>query len=161
MENVRALPALVALGLVAALLPGCSSGEEETPAACLNDAEIYLEALRNGVPGEVLVEGETPVGDCLVPDQNAAELGTVGASLIEAATRLNAAARRNPSGPEAVQLGYLVGAVQQGAEDTEGSHTDLIRRLDAAARFAPGGQELPVEFERTFGRGYAAGQQSG
>jgi len=142
-------------------MPGCSNDEAETPAACLNDAKVYVEALRDGAPDEVLVGGETPISDCLVPDQNAAELGTVGASLIEAATGLNTDARRNPSGPETVQLGYLVGAVQQGAKDTEGIHTDLIRRLDSAARFAPGGQELPVEFERTFGQGYAAGQESG
>ena len=150
------------LGLAAPLLlaSACSSDEESTPAACLNPAGTYLEALR-GAPDEVLLEGETPISDCVVPDQEAAELSTVGGSVVEAATRLNSEARADPSGPAAVQLGYLVGAVQQGAEDTSGIHTDLIRRLDTAARFSPGGEELPVEFERTFGQGYAAGQESG
>ena len=36
------------------------------------------------------------------------------------------------------QLGYLLGAAQRGAEDTEGIHAELIRRLTAAARYSPG-----------------------
>jgi hypothetical protein len=152
----------VLLGLAAPLLlaSACSDDEEATPAACLNPAGTYLEALRVA-PDEVLLEGETPIGDCVIPDQDAGELSTMGGSVVEAATRLNEDARADPTSPAAVQLGYLVGAVQQGADDTSGIHTDLIRRLDSAARFAPGGAELPVEFERTFGRGYAAGQESG
>jgi hypothetical protein len=155
------LPVLL-LGLAAAVLlaAACSEEEEATPAACLSPAGTYLQALR-AAPGEVLLDGETPIHECVIPDQDAGELSTVGGSVVEAATRLNGEARADPGGPQAVQLGYLVGAVQQGAEDTSGIHTDLIRRLDTAGRFAPGGEQLPVEFERTFGRGYAAGQESG
>jgi hypothetical protein len=60
-----------------------------------------------------------------------------------------------------VDLGYLVGAVQRGASETGGIHADLVRRLDAAARFSEGGKPLPVSFERAFGQGYAAGQREG
>ena len=51
--------------------------------------------------------------------------------------------------------------VQEGASSTGGIHKDLVIRLDAAARFTEGGEPLPVEFERAFGEGYAAGQASG
>jgi len=36
-----------------------------------------------------------------------------------------------------------------------------VRRLDAAARYEPGGGTLGAAFERGFGKGYAAGEQSG
>ncbi|MEJ7875914.1 MAG: hypothetical protein WKF62_04570 [Solirubrobacterales bacterium] len=45
--------------------------------------------------------------------------------------------------------------------DTRGIHADLVIRLAAAARFNEGGKPLPIEFERAFGEGYAAGQASG
>ncbi len=78
-------------------------------------------------------------------------------NMIAAATDLNAAAQEDPTGPEALQLGRLVGAVERGSE---GIHADLVRRLNSAARFSPEGL-LPAEFERTFGDGYAAGLESG
>ena len=77
--------------------------------------------------------------------------------MIAAATELNAAAQEDPGGPEALQLGYLIGAVERGSE---GIHADLGRRLDTAARYSQNGL-LPAEFERTFGQGYAAGLESG
>jgi hypothetical protein len=77
--------------------------------------------------------------------------------MVVTATRLNTDARRNPSGEQAVQLGYLVGAIERGAE---GIHADLVRRVNSAARSSPEGL-LPAEFERTFGEGYAAGLESG
>jgi hypothetical protein len=108
----------------------------------------------------VRLQGRTPISDCLVKGQEGGELAQTGQAVVTVATQLNEAARHSPSGPEALQLGYLVGAVQQGASTTGGIHADLVRRLDAAARYTPKGQ-LPAEFERTFGRGYAAGQGSG
>jgi hypothetical protein len=158
----RSAPAvsLTALGIAATLIAGCSSEEADAPASCLVPASEYRRALA-AAPGEVRLEGTTPISDCLVADQDPAELGQIGEELIGAATRLNAAARRDPSGAATVQLGYLVGAVQQGASESAGVHTDLLRRLDAAARFNEGGAPLPASFERAFGRGYAAGQESG
>jgi hypothetical protein len=152
------LPAAAALALF--LLAGCSSDEESTPAACLGSADVYLDALRSS--GEdVRLEGSTPISDCLVSGQDPAEQGQMGEAMIDAATELNAAARRHPSGEATVSLGYLVGAVQAGASETGGIHADLVRRLDAAARFSEGGKPLPVSFERAFGEGYAAGQEEG
>jgi hypothetical protein len=142
------------------LLAGCSSDEEDTPAACLGSADAYLEAL-GAAPSEVRLERSTPISDCMVSGQDPAELGQMGEAMIEAATELNAAARRRPAGEDTVRLGYLVGAVQAGASETGGIHADLVRRLDSAARFSQGGKPLPVSFERAFGEGYAAGQETG
>ena len=151
-----AASALVA-ALMGSLLLGCSSSEDEdAPAACLGGADAYVSALR-AAPGEVRLQGETPISDCLTPDQEGGELAAIGKEMIAAATELNAAAQKDPGGPEALQLGYLVGAVEKGSE---GIHADLGRRLDTAARYSPDGL-LPAEFERTFGPGYAAGLESG
>jgi hypothetical protein len=154
----RAAPALAAATV--ALLWGCGSDDEAAPAACLVPAESYLEALQTA-PQPVRLEGSTPISECLVPDQDPAELGQIGEALIDAATRLNSEARGDPSSAATVRLGYLVGAAQQGAAESADVHTDLLRRLDAAARFNQGGEPLPASFERAFGEGYAAGQESG
>lgn len=145
---------------VALIAAGCSGGEQGTPQACLAPASDYLEALE-AAPAAVTLADETAISDCLPPDQDVAELGQVGEAVVASATELNAAARRDPGSDDAVALGYLVGALQQGASESGGIHTDLLLRLDASARFAPEGKRLPVSFERTFGEGYAAGQEDG
>ncbi len=155
----RAAIGLTALLAACAALAaaGCSSSEdEEAPAACLAGNDAYLTALRVA-PAEVLLEGETPISDCLTPEQEGGQLAAIGKEMIAAATELNAAAQEDPGGREALQLGYLIGAVERGSE---GIHADLGRRLDTAARYSPDGL-LPAEFERTFGQGYAAGLESG
>ena len=113
----------------------------ETPAACLAPPAAYLEALQSA-PAEVRLGGATPISACLVADQASGALQTVGKSVVE--------------------LGYLVGAVQEGASATGGVHRDLVLRLDSAARYAgPGGEPFGAAFERSFGEGYAAGQSGG
>lgn len=148
------------LACSAAIFIGACGGDEETPAACFGDAGVYLTALE-AAPRDVRLEGEVPISECLTDDQEGGEIGQVGEPMIAAATRLNAAARRDPDGDATLQLGYLVGAVQEGASTTGGIHRDLVLRLDAAARFQPQGKVTPPAFERTFGTGYAAGQDAG
>jgi hypothetical protein len=150
--------ASIALGIL--VIAGCGSDDPETPAACLGTAEDYLDALA-AAPGEVRLAGDTPISDCLVPGQEAGDLSAVGSATVEAATELNAEARRTPTSDAVVELGYLVGAVQEGASTTGGIHADLVRRLDAAARFNEEGEAFPAAFERRFGEGYAAAQDSG
>jgi hypothetical protein len=157
MDRVRRLIALV---VPIALIAGCGSDDAETPAACLAPASAYLEALREA-PGEVRLDGTTPISDCIVPSQEGGELSQVGSATVDAATQLNAEARRDPRGGATVQLGYLVGAVQEGAAETGGIHTDLVRRLDTAARASEGGESFSAAFERAFGEGYAAAQEGG
>lgn len=155
---MRWLPPLL---LAAALVAGCGEGgDRSTPAACLGGAADYLHALEDA-PEPVRLDGSTAISDCLVPGQPPATLATVGESAVAAATRLNARARRDPTGDATIQLGYLVGAVQEGASTTGGIHADLVRRLDRAARFSPGDAAFSVGFERAFGEGYAAGQENG
>ena len=141
-------------------LAGCADEEPETPAACLTPAKDYLAALE-AAPQPVRLADDTSISECLVADQAPAEISTVGQEMIAAATRLNAEAREDPSGEASVELGYLIGAAQEAATETGGLHTDLVRRLDAAARFNEGGEPLPASFERAFGEGYVAGQESG
>jgi hypothetical protein len=125
--------AIAALALAA--VAGCGEEDADTPTACLAGSSAYLEALRVA-PEPVLLEGSTPISDCVPADQDAAELGQVGEQMITAATQLNAG-------------------------EGGGIHADLVRRLDAAARFTQSGEQLPASFERALGEGYAAGQEMG
>jgi hypothetical protein len=146
-------------GALAALaLSACGSDEPAaTPVACLGSAESYLAALEEA-PGEVRLEGETPISACLGEEQEPGALATVGESAVAAASELNRSVRREFDPRTALRLGYLVGAFEQGAETTGGIHRDLVLRLNAAARFSEGDEQLGAAFERAFGEGYAAGQ---
>jgi hypothetical protein len=153
--------ALAALALACLIaIAGCGSQDESTPVACLEGPAAYEKALA-AAPGEVLLGGETPISDCLVRNQQGGELATVGEAMVTVATKLNAEARAEPGGAANLQLGYLLGAVQRGAEHGEGIHTDLVRRLTVAARYAPGKQPLPPAVYRAYRTGYAAGHSEG
>jgi hypothetical protein len=68
--------------------------------------------------------------------------------------RLADAARARPDGPEALQLGYLIGAIRRGAARTQGIHDEMIRRIE---------QELAGISTSTdsYRRGYEAGRSRG
>ena len=155
--------ALSAAALLAALavLAGCGGGNDETtPVACFEGAGAYEKALADA-PGEVRIGGETLISECLTRNQEGGELAQVGEALVEAATRLDAEAREEPGGQANLELGYLLGAAQRGSEETAGIHSDLMRRLEVAARFAPGKQPLPPEFEAAYREGFDAGRETG
>jgi hypothetical protein len=158
-RSLLARLAPIATLIAAALaLASCGNKQDDTaPAACLATANGYLHALQS-VPAAVRLPGGVPISDCLIPNQSGGQLASIGRPMVIAASRLNVAARRDPAGPAAVQLGYLLGAVSKGADPI---HTDLVRRLNSAARFSASGGTLPASFERAFGRGYAAGHESG
>jgi hypothetical protein len=143
-----------------AVLAGCGSNGSQTPTACLASPNAYLAALQEA-PGEVRLAGKTPISECFNATQGPGEQADVGQTVIAVATKLNAQARRHPAGPETVRLGYLVGAVQEGASHSSGIDADLVRRLDVAARFDPGRASFGAAFEHAYGKGYAAGQQTG
>lgn len=158
---MRAAIAVVLASLLAALIgAGCGSQDDSTPVACLEPPHAYIAALR-AAPGEVKISGETPIGDCLAPNQQAGDLANVGSTMVEVATTLNAQAREDPGGPAALQLGYLVGAAEKGAEETEGIHSDLVRRLTVAARFAPDAAPLNAQFRAAYVEGFDAGHEHG
>lgn len=149
--------AALSLGLIAS---GCGSPDDSTPVACLEGAPAYLRALE-GAPGEVELGGTTPISDCLAENQTGGDLASVGAAMLTATTKLNVEARGEPGGAANLQLGYLLGAAQRGADGTEGIHTELIRRLSAAARYSPDNQPLPATFLDAYQRGFDAGRARG
>jgi len=146
---VRLLPLAAVAGLIA--LAGCGGSTDSTPTACLEGPAFYLGKGHGGVL----------ISDCLAKNQNAGDLATLGVAMLTAATKLNAAARAEPGGKANLQLGYLLGAAQRGADRTEGIHAELIRRLSAAARYSPDNRPLPAPFRHTYRRGYAAGHAHG
>jgi hypothetical protein len=141
-------------------VPACGGTSDETPVACLEGADAYLRALERA-PGEVRLDGETPISGCLAENQAGGELATVGTAMVAAATKLNAEARAHPGAEANVGLGYLLGAAQRGAEQTEGIHAELIRRLAAAARYSPDDRPLPAKFLSAYQEGFDAGRERG
>ncbi len=156
---MRRLVALLLIAL-AAFVVGCGKQDDSTPVACLEGSETYLQALKVA-PGEVTLDGETPISGCLVENQKGGELATVGTAMVDAVTQLNAEARAEAGGEANLQLGYLLGAVERGGEETEGIHVELIRRLSAAARYSPDNRPLPPAFLRTYKEGFDAGLAEG
>jgi hypothetical protein len=158
MRRRLATIALTVTSLVATLAAtGCGSTNDSTPVACLEGSRAYLRALEDA-PREVALNGETPIGDCLAENQKGGELATAGTAMVEAATKLNAEARAEPGGNANLQLGYLLGAAERGAEQTEGIHAELIRRLSAAARYSPDNRPLPPTFLSAYREGFDAGE---
>ncbi len=157
MRRRRLIALLVPLTLLAA---GCGAPDDSTPVACLDGAGAYLGALGDA-PGKVRLSGEVPINECLAQNQTGGDLATVGGAMVTAATRLNAEARANPGAAANLQLGYLLGAAQLGAEHTEGIHAELIRRLTAAARYSPDNRPLPPAFRRAYREGFDAGHTRG
>ncbi len=139
---------------------GCGDQDDSTPVACLEGAAIYAKALEEA-PGAVRLQGETPISDCLAENQSAGDLARVGEAMIETATGLNAEARSEPGGAANLQLGYLLGAAKRGSEESEGIHSDLVRRLTVAARYAPGEQPIPRQFVVAYRNGFDAGRAGG
>jgi hypothetical protein len=130
---------------------GCGSSDDSTPVACLEGPSLYLQKGHDGVL----------ISECLPKNQQAGDLATVGLAMLRATTKLNAEARAEPGGAANLQLGYLLGAAERGAEESEGIHDELVRRLTAAARYSPDNRPLPATFLATYKRGFDAGQARG
>jgi hypothetical protein len=156
----RPAPLAIAIAGLALALAACGTADEETPVACLEGSKAYIEALADA-PEPVRLPGGTRISDCLTENQAGGQLATVGAAMVRVATELNTEVRRDPGGPAALQLGFLLGAVERGAEDTAGIHAELVRRLEAAARYSPGNRPLPRRTERAYEAGFEAGQVVG
>lgn len=157
---MRVIPLAVLACAALVLVAGCGSQDDSTPVACLEGPAAYEKALA-AAPGEVLLGGETPISGCLTRNQQGGDLARIGEAMVAVATRLNSEARAEPGGQANLELGYLLGAAQRGAESSEGIHADLVRRLTVAARYAPGKQPLPPKFLSTYGEGFDAGHSGG
>jgi hypothetical protein len=162
--RITLAPLALALSLVAAatLLAGCGGAtkDEHAPVVCGEGPAVILDALRTA-PGEVVLAGDAPISDCLVIGTEEGELADFGEAALAAATKLNARARAEPGGRATLELGYLIGAVTRGSADTAGVHTDLLRRLEVAAKFAPAGEPLTSAFRAAYAKGLAAGRDHG
>ena len=122
----------VALAAVFALVPSaCSSGAESVPPACLEGTGAIMRALA-AAPRPVRVDG-VRISRCFARRSGAGDIEAMGAPLVDAASRLAAAARADPRGAQATELGYLIGAAERGAARTEGIHYELVRRLESEA----------------------------
>ncbi|MFM8527924.1 MAG: hypothetical protein ACKOBH_07440 [bacterium] len=156
--------AVVAISIVstcAIAVTGCarSSDPEIAPLACLSGTEAYLTALE-GAPGRVEMDDGARISECLPAQQPGGEMATVGSDLVAAATILNADALEDPAGPWSLRAGYLLGAVERAAESTNGIHSDLVRRVNTAARYVPPGDD-PEVLMPGFKRGLEAGKVRG
>jgi hypothetical protein len=132
------------------LVAGCGNDVHHVPVACL-DGDL-TKPLANA-PHEVRL-ARTPLSDCFTRAANPAEIQQVGAVFIAAAEKLAPAARANPHSPQALRLGYLIGAVRRGAGRTQGIHYETQRRIE---------QELIGVNTRApeFVEGERAGEKSG
>src|SRR4051794_33923637 len=156
--RIRVTIVVVAAACLA--VAGCGEPSDSTPVACLEGTGAYVKALGDA-PGVVKLQGETLISECLAENQQGGDLATVGTALIAAATRLSAEARAEPGGAANLQLGYLLGAAQRGANRTDGIHAELIRRLSVAARYSPDNRPLPAPFLRAYRAGFDAGEAGG
>jgi hypothetical protein len=125
------LRALSVLGVCAALAGCAGRGGHEVAPACRTGSAAVLTALR-AAPGEVTLDG-TRLSSCVREATGGGELSDIGLGYLDAASRLAGAAQRRPEGPEALRLGYLVGAVHRGASADMGPASELVRRLDSEA----------------------------
>jgi len=117
------------LALCAAVVGGCGSSDEGgIPAGCPEDSAQVLAALRDA-PRPVRIHG-VALSECLTRGSSGEDVQRIGAAYVPAAGSLADQARREPRGPAALRLGYLVGAAERGAAGTGGLHTELVRRLE-------------------------------
>jgi hypothetical protein len=150
---MRPVRRLLPIAAVACLIvvAGCGGPDDSTPVACLEGPSFYLHHGRDSVL----------ISECLARNQTAGDLATIGTAMLTATTKLNAAARTEPGGAANLQLGYLLGAAQRGADGTEGIHDELLRRLSAAARYSPDNRPLPAAFRRAYREGFDTGHARG
>jgi hypothetical protein len=146
---------LVASCLLITATTGTGCGREEragVPVACREGQSAVLAALR-AAPGEVRLDG-TRLSACLARESDGGELRDVGTAFLEAAATLARSAQARPDGPEATQLGYLMGAVRRSGPADQGVNYELVRRLE---------QELLALDTATaaFRRGERAGRADG
>jgi hypothetical protein len=146
---------VLAIALAGGGAAGCSKQDHsdvQVPVECKEGAET-IEAALARAPARVEVGG-TALSECLARGGSSSDLQRVGAGYLEAATHLAERAKQRPEGPEALRLGYLVGATRRGASGTQGIHEEMLRRIE---------QELIGVDTRSsaYRRGFEAGRNRG
>jgi hypothetical protein len=155
MSGVR-WPLLIPVVFLSLAFAGCGEEDVTTPVACFESPDKIETALVTA-PDPVMIDGTVPISECLVPDQKTGDLVNFGADAVVVATRLGE--RAGDPGIEgtraAIQAGYLVGALERGAEDTGGIHTALIDRVESAAtnELQRAGERAQVHYDAGFEAG--------
>ncbi len=75
--------------------------------------------------------GGTPLSECIDDTSGGGDLRDVGQAYVYVAARLADAAVEDPHGREAMQLGYLAGALRRGRFGAQGVGHELGRRLQS------------------------------
>jgi hypothetical protein len=141
----------IGIGLV--VLSGCGSGSRSSvtlPQGCIEGPGPVLKALAKA-PGPVAIDG-TSISGCFSRNSTGDDEQILGTNLLSAAQQLGDRAHAG-NATAALQLGYLVGAAERGAERT-GAAPELIRRLHAEAA-------VPSATRTAYARGHNAGSSQG
>ena len=131
------------LPVILVAIAGCSDGRKiSTPPACLAAPEFWLTAL-SSAPERVVIEESTPISECLPEKQTVANQEEVGRTAVIVASSLSSSIKEqsaasgnqnSPSAEEAALMaGYLVGALEKGANESGGIHDVMVTRVEAAA----------------------------
>lgn len=149
----RLAPALLA-GLA---LSGCTAGDDPPlPADCLQGEEALEEALA-AAPDPVRLGDGTAISTCVEMASSAADQQNVGILVVGVAEGLEEQAADGDEAA-ALRLGYLVGAVQRGAQRTSGIQLELAFRISRVAGAL--GDPSP-EITGALTDGIAAGERTG
>jgi hypothetical protein len=149
----RLAPALLA-GLA---LSGCTAGDDPPlPADCLQGEEALEEALA-AAPDPVRLGDGTAISTCVELASSAADQQNVGILVVGVAEGLEEEAADGDEAA-ALRLGYLVGAVQRGAQRTSGIQLELAFRISRVAGAL--GDPSP-EITGALTDGIAAGERTG
>ncbi len=158
--RISAYPAVAIVLAAGVFVAGCGGTETDTPDSCFASPASFASSLRQA-PGEVLLGGKTSISDCLLRDQSEGDLVNFGEVAVEVATKTGAAVSRpGPAGIKAaIDAGYLVGAMEKGAEDSGGIHGTLVERVRSAASngVSRAGESVQGHYEA----GYEAGRKVG
>lgn len=165
----KPLALALVITLTALAVTGCSDGRKiETPPACLGASSTWVTAL-SAAPDQVLLAKSTPISECIPQDQGAAQLEEVGKIAVETATQFSAFYKGGEGGSgqtgsessvqAALMAGYLVGALEKGAESSEGIHAALVTRVKSAA--TNGLEAAGQQVQGAFQKGHEAGRETG
>lgn len=126
--------------------------DKPAPAACFTTPGAVGAALHRA-PGPVRLEGAR-ISDCFARSTDPGNVQQLGATVIGTATGLSDRANARPEGREALELGYLTGAVGEGAKGNQGLYENLRQRLEQ--------ESLALEGRSgAFTRGERAGRRTG
>ena len=140
--------------ILAVAVAGCTSANgTPLPPGCTSEPADVARA-RADAPGEVRLEGGTPLSFCVRNARGEADLQNLGLVLTGVAEDLEAEARTTPR--SALELGYLIGAARRGAPSESSLQAELVRRLERSAAI-----RLPPEGERALAEGMEAGEARG